>query len=76
VLGTFAPGVMVFYQTDNPRAGNAGTDGNKNINTGFLTQDAVAVWKMCGDLLMLYGGLYLVSTSRNGLNEHRELLEL
>src|SRR5262249_13641579 len=63
ILGTFAPGVMVFYQTDNPRVGNAGTTGDKIVNTGFLTQDALAVWKVCGDPFMLEGGLFLVPTS-------------
>src|SRR5215471_2800951 len=74
VLGTFAPGVMVFYQTDNPRLGNAGTDGNKIVSTGFQTQDAVAVWKMCGDMLMLYGGLYLVPSNRNDLTSTASFL--
>ena len=74
ILGTFAPGVMVFYQTDNPRVGNAGVDGNKIINTGFQTQDALAIWKICGDPFMLEGGLYLVPTSRNGLTSTASFL--
>jgi hypothetical protein len=74
ILGTFAPGVMVFYQTDNPRVGNAGTDGNKNVNTGFQTQDAVAVWKFCGDYSQLYGGLWLVPGSRNDLTSTASFL--
>ena len=74
ILGTFAPGVMVFYQTDNPRVGNAGTDGNKNVNTGFQTQDAVGVWKFCGDYSQLYGGLWLVPGSRNDLTSTASFL--
>jgi hypothetical protein len=74
ILATVAPGVMVFYQTDNPRDGNAGTDGNKIINTGFLTQDALAIWKICGDPIMLEAGLYLVPTSRNGLTSTASFL--
>src|SRR5215472_6438546 len=74
ILGTFAPGVMVFYQTDNPRVGNAGVDGNKIVNTGFQTQDAVAVWKVCGDPLMVYGGLFLVPGPRNDLTSTASFL--
>jgi hypothetical protein len=69
-----APGVSIFYQTDNPRAGNAGADGNKIINTGFLTQDAFVEWKILGDALMADGGLYLVPTSRNGLTSTQSFL--
>src|SRR5215471_17787774 len=53
MLATVAPGVSIFYQTDNPREGNAGVDGNKIVNSGFITQDALAIWKVCGDPLML-----------------------
>jgi hypothetical protein len=85
VLATVAPGVSIFYQTDEPRAGNAGADGNKNIcsgsaancpNTGFITQDAYAEWKIFGDAVMLDGGLFLVPTSRNGLTSTGSFLAL
>src|SRR4029077_19378411 len=46
----------------------------KIINTGFQTQDAVAIWKMCGDMLMLYGGLYLVPSNRNDLTSTASFL--
>ena len=76
MLATVAPGVSVFYQTDNPRAGNAGTDGNKIINTGLLTQDAFVEWKICADMIMLDAGLYLVPTNRNGLTSTASFLAL
>ena len=76
MLGTVAPGVSVFYQTDNPRAGNAGADGNKIINTGFLTQDAFVEWKLFGDALMADAGLFLVPTNRNGLTGTASFLAL
>jgi hypothetical protein len=60
--------VMVFYQTDNPRAGNAGTNGVKITNTGFITQDAYLEWKILGDALMVDGGLFYVPQSRGVLN--------
>ena len=34
LLANVAPGVSVFYQTDNARLGNAGATGIKNFNTG------------------------------------------
>ena len=61
LLANVAKDVSIFYQTDEPRAGNAGADGNKNIcsgpasacpNTGFITQDAFLEWKMFGEALM------------------------
>jgi len=73
MLATVAPNVTIFYQTDNPRAGNAGATGDKIINTGFLTQDAFAEWKFC-DPVMLEGGLFLVPTNRNGLTSTASFL--
>lgn len=76
MAATVAKNVSIFYQTDEPRAGNAGADGNKNIcsgtaascpNTGFITQDAFVEWKLAGDALMADAGLFLVPTNRNGL---------
>jgi hypothetical protein len=74
MLATVAPGVSIFYQTDNPRLGNAAADGNKNVSTGFQTQDAYLEWKLCTEALMLDGGLYLVPTSRNGLESTASFL--
>src|SRR5262249_35284383 len=58
VAGAVAPNVSFFFQTDNPRLGNAGLTGAKTLNTGFLTQDAFAEWKIAGDALMLDAGLF------------------
>jgi len=69
ILATVAPRVTIFYQTDNPRYGNAGVASTaaKVINTGFLTQDAYIQWAFAGDMAMLQGGLFLVPASRNAL---------
>lgn len=77
-----AKDVSIFYQTDDPRIGNSGTTGAKNIcsssancpASGFITQDAFAEWKLAGDALMLDGGLFLVPTSRNGLTSTQSFL--
>jgi hypothetical protein len=77
-----AKNVSVFYQTDDPRIGNSGTTGVKNIcssgancpASGFITQDALMEWKLAGDALMLDGGLFLVPTSRNGLTSTQAFL--
>jgi hypothetical protein len=68
VAGTVAPSVSFFYQTDNPRLGNAGTAGTKSLDTGFLTQDAFAEWKIAGDKVMLDAGLFYTPQSRGVLN--------
>jgi hypothetical protein len=67
VLATVAPNVSIFYQTDNPRYGNAGTNGVKIINTGFVTQDAYIEWRFAGDPAALQFGLFLVPASHAGL---------
>jgi Phosphate-selective porin O and P len=76
ILATVAPGVSIFYQTDNPRLGNGGADGNKIIATGFETQDAFVEWKLCADMIMLDAGEYLVPTNRNGLTSTASFLAL
>jgi Phosphate-selective porin O and P len=70
LLANVARGVSIFYQTDNSRAGNAGTNGSKIVNTGFVTQDAFVEWKIAGDQLMLDGGLFYVPQSRNVLTSN------
>jgi phosphate-selective porin O/P len=62
--------VNLFFQTENSRLGNAGNNGNKIVNSGFVTQDAFAEWKIAGDKLMLDGGLFYVPQSRNVLTSN------
>jgi hypothetical protein len=74
VAGTVARDVSFFFQTDNPRLGNAGTSGTKSLNTGFLTQDAFAEWKIAGDKIMLNAGLFYTPQSRGVLNSSSSTL--
>jgi hypothetical protein len=74
VVANVAPGVSIFYQTDNPRLGNAGTNGTKTINTGFITQDAFVEWKIAQDVLMLDAGLFYTPQSRGVLNSSSSTL--
>ncbi len=64
LVANVAPGVSVFYQTENARLGNAATTGAKNVNTGFQTQDAFLEWKLASDHLMLDAGLFYTPGSR------------
>ncbi len=83
LAGNLAKNLSFFYESDEPRAGNSGTTGDKNIcsgaaatcpATGFITQDAFAEWKLAGNALMLDAGLFLVPTSRNGLTSTQSFL--
>jgi hypothetical protein len=74
VAGTVARNVSFFFQTDNPRLGNAGTNGTKSLNTGFLTQDAFAEWKIAGENVMLDAGLFYTPQSRGVLNSSSSTL--
>ena len=56
--------MTAFYQTDNPRLGNAGLAGTKSLTTGFLTQDAFVEWKLAGDRAALDVGLFYTPQSR------------
>src|SRR5262249_4040441 len=76
ILATIGPKLTLFYQTDNPNVGNSGITGNKNVSTGFLTQDAFAEWKLLGERLMLDGGLFYVPQSRNVLTSTTGVLSL
>jgi hypothetical protein len=64
LLATISPNVSAFYQTDNPRLGNAGLAGTKSLTTGFLTQDAFLEWKLAGDRAMIDAGLFYTPQSR------------
>ncbi len=68
VAGAVAKDVSFFWQLDNPRLGNAGTTGAKSLNTGFLTQDAFAEWKIAGDKAIIDAGLFYTPQSRGVLN--------
>lgn len=67
LLASVARNVSVFFQTDNPRLGNAGTNGSKTFNSGFQTVDGFLEWKLSGDSLMLDAGIFAVPSSRDGL---------
>lgn len=64
VVATLSKDVTAFYQTDNPRLGNAGVAGTKSLTTGFLTQDAFVEWKLAGDRAALDVGLFYTPQSR------------
>jgi len=76
VLATLPEGITVFFQTDDPRVGNAGATGVKNINSGFLIQDAWAQWAFGGKAVALQAGLFLVPTVRQVLTSVSTFLSL
>ncbi|HEY1434538.1 MAG TPA: hypothetical protein VGG65_04135 [Thermoanaerobaculia bacterium] len=76
VLATLPEGVTVFFQTDDPRVGNAGVNGQKNINTGFLIQDAYAQWNFLGKAMAVQAGLFLIPTERQVLTSVATFLAL
>jgi hypothetical protein len=76
ILGTLPAGVSVFFQTDDPRVGNAGTNGVKAINSGFQIQDAYVQWAFAGKAAALQMGLFLVPTLRQTLTSVSSFLAL
>ncbi len=76
IQGNLPAGVTVFFQTDDPRVGYAGTTGVKNINSGFLIQDAWAQWAFGGKAASLQAGLFLVPTMRQVLTSVATFLAL
>jgi hypothetical protein len=79
VAGQLAPDVTFFFQTDDPRLGNAGTGTTtptKNLATGFLVQDAFGEWRAAGDALILDAGLFFVPQSRNVLTGTSAIVSL
>jgi Skp family chaperone for outer membrane proteins len=76
VLANLPENISVFFQTDDPRVGNSGTNGQKNINTGFLVQDAWAQWNFLGHAAALQGGLFLVPGDRQILTSVATFLAL
>jgi len=49
MAGNLAKDVSFFFETENSRLGDAGTDGVKNINTGFHVLDAFGEWRVFGN---------------------------
>ena len=66
--GSLARDVSFFFETENSRLGSAGTNGVKNINTGFLVLDAFGEWQVFGnDQFILDLGKVVIPLTRNSL---------
>jgi hypothetical protein len=76
VLATLPENITVFFQTDDPRVGNAAANGQKNVNTGFLIQDAYAQWNFLGHAMAIQAGEFLVPTERQVLTSVATFLAL
>ena len=76
VLGTLPENITVFFQTDDPRLGYAGTNGQKNINSGLLIQDAYAQWNFLGKAMAIQAGEFLIPTERQVLTSVATFLAL
>ncbi|HTR03518.1 MAG TPA: hypothetical protein VMN82_10020 [Thermoanaerobaculia bacterium] len=76
VTANLPENISIFFQTDDPRLGYAGTNGQKNINSGFLVQDAWAQWNFLGHAMALQGGLFLIPTERQVLTSVSTFLAL
>lgn len=73
VAGQIGPDVTFFFETDNPRLGNAAT-ATKNLATGFIVQDAFGEWRIAGDRLAMDAGLMFLPQSRNILTSSGAIL--
>src|ERR1700724_1291776 len=62
VTGSVAPGVTLYFQTDDVNLGKA----PKALATGFVIQDAWMEWKLA-DAFALDAGQFIVPWSRNSL---------
>ena len=70
MAGNLAKDVSFFFQTDNPRLGNTigSATGTKNLNAGFLVQDAFGEWRIfSSDVLIFSMGKMIVPETRNTL---------
>jgi hypothetical protein len=76
VLANLPENITVFFQTDDPRVGNSGTTGVKNINSGFLIQDAYAQWNFLGNAMALQAGEFLVPQNRQVMTSVATFLAL
>src|SRR5436309_2191282 len=69
--GQIGPTVSFFFETDNPNLGKA----PKNLNGGFVTQDAFIEWKPV-NAFIIDAGLMLPPLSRNSVESAATLLSL
>ena len=76
VLANLPENISVFLQTDDPRVGNAAANGQKNINSGFLIQDAYAQWNFLGNKMALQAGEFLIPGERQVLTSVSTFLAL
>jgi Phosphate-selective porin O and P len=79
MAGNIGKNIQLFFQTDNPRVGNAGVTGGdtKAFNSGFLIQDAYVQWGFLGsDAIQLQTGEFLVPTVRQPLTSVATFLGL
>jgi uncharacterized membrane-anchored protein YhcB (DUF1043 family) len=76
VLANLPENVTVFFQTDDPRVGYASNNGQKNINSGFLIQDAYAQWNFLGHAMAIQAGEFLIPTERQVLTSVATFLAL
>ncbi len=77
LAGNLAKEVSFFFETENSRLGDAGTDGVKNINTGLRVLDAFGEWRVFGsDQFILDVGKLVIPLSRNSLQSITSPLSL
>lgn len=70
--GQLSKNLTFFIETDNPNLGKA----PKNLNGGFVTQDALIEWKPQSDAFLLDAGLMFVPLCRNCQESGATLLSL
>ena len=76
VLANLPENITVFFQTDDPRVGYSSNNGQKNINSGFLIQDAYAQWNFLGHAMAIQAGEFLIPTERQVLTSVSTFLAL
>ena len=77
VLGNLPENITFFFQTDDPRVGYGNNPtGTKNINSGFIIQDAYAQWNFLGHAAALQGGEFLVPQARQVMTSVATFLAL
>ena len=76
VLATLPENITVFFQTDDPRVGNSGGTGVKNVNSGFVIQDAYAQWMFLGHAMGIQAGEFLVPQNRQVMTSIATFLSL